>query len=174
MPIETIDAETLQVWLNSDQAILIDVRQPSEYAAQYIPKAVSVPLSAIGKSSLPDHEGRKIVIQCQRGFRSQTACTQLQREMPNMTFYSLGGGIAAWVKKGYPVVGSGRFVMPLDRQVQLTIGMFVFGGSLLAYFVNPQFSLLTGFFGLGLTFAGLTGFCGLARLMAKMPWNVVR
>jgi hypothetical protein len=44
-------------------------------------------------------------------------------------------------------------------------------GSLLAYFVNPLFFLMTGFFGAGLTFAGLSGFCGLAVLMAKMPWN---
>jgi hypothetical protein len=64
-------------------------------------------------------------------------------------------------------------LLPLDRQVQLTIGLGVLIGSLLAYFVNPMFFLLTGFFGAGLTFAGLSGTCGLAMVMAKMPWNQV-
>lgn len=173
MPVESVDAKTLRMWLGNDEAVLIDVRQPAEHNAQHISKAVSIPSSSIGKSNLPDCGGRKIVIQCQRGFRSKSACSQLQREMPDTTLYNLAGGISAWVKAGYPVEGSGRTVMPLDRQVQLTIGLCVLGGSLLAYFVNPQFLFLTGFFGLGLTFAGLTGFCGLARVMAKMPWNAI-
>jgi hypothetical protein len=44
-------------------------------------------------------------------------------------------------------------------------------GSVLGYFVSPKFFLLSGFFGAGLTFAGLSGTCGLAIFMAKMPWN---
>jgi hypothetical protein len=41
----------------------------------------------------------------------------------------------------------------------------------MGYFISPLFFLLSGFFGLGLTFAGATGFCGLARVLALMPWN---
>ena len=85
--------------------------------------------------------------------------------------YNLEGGIAAWAQAGYHVESSGHFFLPLDRQVQLTIGLCVLVGSILAYTVSPIFLFLTGFFGLGLTFAGLTGFCGLALLMARMPWN---
>ncbi|MCI1294357.1 MAG: DUF2892 domain-containing protein, partial [Acetobacter sp.] len=60
---------------------------------------------------------------------------------------------------------------PLDRQVQLIIGLLVLTGSLLGFFVSPWYFLLTGFFGAGLTVAGLTGFCGLARVVAHAPWN---
>lgn len=55
--------------------------------------------------------------------------------------------------------------------MQLTIGLGVFVGSILGYLVSPVFFLLSGFFGAGLVFAGLSGYCGLAILMAKMPWN---
>jgi hypothetical protein len=66
---------------------------------------------------------------------------------------------------------SGKLFLPLDRQVQLAIGLGVFVGSVLGYLVSPNFFILSGFFGAGLVFAGLTGYCGLAVLMAKMPWN---
>jgi hypothetical protein len=55
--------------------------------------------------------------------------------------------------------------------VQLIIGLLVLTGSLLGFFVSPWYFLLTGFFGAGLTVAGLTGFCGLARVVAHAPWN---
>jgi hypothetical protein len=57
------------------------------------------------------------------------------------------------------------------RQVQLVIGVLALTGSLLAIFVNPLFALLPAFLGAGLTLAGSTGWCGLALLLAKMPWN---
>ncbi|MFT3998170.1 MAG: DUF2892 domain-containing protein, partial [Asticcacaulis sp.] len=56
-------------------------------------------------------------------------------------------------------------------QTQLTIGVGLLIATLAALFVHPLFVLLAGFFGAGLTFAGLSGFCGLARLLALMPWN---
>jgi hypothetical protein len=53
----------------------------------------------------------------------------------------------------------------------LTIGICLLAATALAYFVNPLFLFVATFFGAGLTVAGLTGFCGLARVMALMPWN---
>lgn len=57
------------------------------------------------------------------------------------------------------------------RQVQITVGFFVLLASLLAVTVNPAWVYLCMFFGAGLLFAGLSGFCGLALILAKMPWN---
>jgi hypothetical protein len=37
--------------------------------------------------------------------------------------------------------------------------------------VTPGFFALAGFVGAGLTFAGVSGFCGMARLLALLPWN---
>ncbi|MEN3931735.1 rhodanese-like domain-containing protein [Microvirga sp. W0021] len=171
MSILTVDAKTLQGWLANNEAVLVDVREPVEYATQHIPEAVSLPLSQVSMTSLPETDGRKLVLQCKGGARSMAACSSLQKQMPDAVFYSLADGIGGWLQIGGPVIGNGRKVLPLDRQVQLTIGIGLLLFSLLAWFVSPYFILGTGFFGLGLTFAGATGFCGLARLMALAPWN---
>ncbi len=171
MSVQSVDAQSLKTWLDNGEAVLVDVRQPAEYESRHIAHAISLPLSNISAGRLPETAGRKLVIQCKSGMRSGMACKSLQSEMPDAVLYTLNGGLDAWKAAGFPVEGTGKMVLPLDRQVQLTIGLGVFAGSLLAYFVSPLFLLLTGFFGLGLTFAGLTGICGLARLMARAPWN---
>ena len=171
MALKTVDAPTLKHWLDTGEAMLLDVREPAEFKAESIAGATLMPLAQVRKDTLPNHQGKKLVVHCRKGGRGGTACEKLLAEDPNLEIYNLEGGISAWAEAGYPVQSSGKRFLPLDRQVQLTIGLCVLTGSLLAYFVNPLFTILTGFFGAGLTFAGLTGFCGLARIMARMPWN---
>jgi hypothetical protein len=62
-------------------------------------------------------------------------------------------------------------VISLERQVRITAGAIVFTRVLLARFVNFNFIWLAGFVGAGLVFAGVTDFCGMGLLLAKMPWN---
>lgn len=171
MPIKTVDAVTLKRWIDNGEAVVVDVREPAEHAAENIEGATLVPLSSISKQALPDITGKKLVVHCRSGNRGTSACQKLLAEDPSLEIYNLEGGISAWASAGHAVRTSGKFFLPLDRQVQLTIGVFVLTGSFLAYYVNPLFTILTGFFGAGLTFAGTTGYCGLALLMAKMPWN---
>jgi rhodanese-related sulfurtransferase len=59
------------------------------------------------------------------------------------------------------------------RQVQIAAGSLVLLGLILSQLVAPAWILLTWFVGAGLTFAGISGFCGMARLLALMPWNRV-
>jgi hypothetical protein len=54
MTIKNIDALTLRKWLEDDQAILIDVRQPAEHKNQNIAKAKLIPLDEISKEKLPE------------------------------------------------------------------------------------------------------------------------
>lgn len=173
MPINTIDQNTLKSWIEKGEAVLLDVREPAEHAAENIPAAILLPLSSVSKNALPEIAGKKLVVHCKSGKRAGAACEKLLAEDPDLEIYNLEGGISAWSAAGNQVASSGKCFLPLDRQVQLTIGLCVLIGSVLAYFVNPLFFLLTGFFGAGLTFAGLSGYCGLAMVMAKMPWNQV-
>ena len=53
-------------------------------------------------------------------------------------------------------------------------GLMVFVGTLLGAFVNPLWLILPGFVGAGLAFAGITDTCGMAMVLAKMPWNRVK
>lgn len=171
MPIRTVDTTTLKSWIESGEAVVIDVREPAEHAAKSIPGTTLIPLGSISKSKLPQPGGKKLVLHCHSGNRGSTACNKLLAEDPSLEIYNLEGGISAWSGAGHAVKTSNKFFLPLDRQVQLTIGLAVLIGSLLAYFVNPLFTMLTGFFGAGLTFAGASGYCGLAMVMARMPWN---
>ena len=168
---KTVNAATLKEWLAKGEAVLVDVREPAEHAAQNIPGARLVPLSTFTKYKLGDIAGKKVVVHCQAGKRGQMACDKLLAEDPSLEVYNLEGGISAWTESGCGMGGSGKCFIPLDRQVLLLVGTLVLMGSLLGYFVSPYFFLLSGFFGLGLMVAGLTGFCGGALLLAKMPWN---
>lgn len=171
MPLRTVDATTLRKWMDTGEAMVVDVREPAEHQAQSIPDATLLPLATLSKAALPALTGKKLVVHCRRGGRGGTACEKLLAEDPNLEIYNLEGGIEAWAQAGLRTNVSGKFFLPLDRQVQLAIGLCLLIGSVLGYYTTPAFFWLTGFFGLGLTFAGLTGYCGLAMLIAKMPWN---
>ncbi len=171
MTTATVDPKTLKYWLDKGEAVLIDVREPAEYDSEHIEGSTLIPLSRIGSKVMPDHQNKRLVIHCRKGGRGNSACEKIQKELSGTEIYNLEGGIEAWTAAGLHVRTSGKRIMPIDRQTQLTIGLFVVAGSLLGYYYNRSFFLLSGFFGAGLTFAGLTGFCGLARLLARMPWN---
>lgn len=171
MPIKNVDAATLKRWMDSGEAVVVDVREPAEHNAEKIEGATLVPLGAVTKSSVPYCEGKKLVIHCRSGRRGASACEKLLAEDPQLEVYNLEGGISAWGDAGHSIVTSGKFFLPLDRQVQLAIGLMLIASSVLGAIFSPVWFLLTGIIGVGLTFAGLTGFCGLAMLMAKMPWN---
>jgi hypothetical protein len=55
--------------------------------------------------------------------------------------------------------------------VQITAGSILVFGALAAVFLNPLFVLVPAFIGAGLMFAGLSGWCGMAHVLAAMPWN---
>ena len=88
---------------------------------------------------------------------------------------SVEGGTAACDTAGMPVI-RGRKAMSLERQVRIAAGTLVAVGAALAAF-GPDVSWqrigagLAGFVGCGLVFAGVTDTCGMAMLLARMPWN---
>jgi len=170
MTVLDIDVQAAKQWIDSREAILIDVREPAEHASQKIPNAQLHPGGAICFSGIPQTD-KKILIHCQNGMRSRNACQKLMAENNELEVYNIKGGIEAWQQAGLPVEVSDKQILPLDRQVQLTIGLSILIFGLLGYFASPAFALGAAFFGAGLINAGLTGWCGLAKLMAKMPWN---
>jgi hypothetical protein len=85
--------------------------------------------------------------------------------------YVIDGGLNAWRAAGLPSHLDRRQPLPLQRQVQIAAGSLVVAGVLLALLVSPWFALLSGFVGAGLVFAGASGTCALAEVLAMMPWN---
>ena len=62
-------------------------------------------------------------------------------------------------------------VISLERQVRIAAGSLVLIGVILGWFVHRGFFGLSAFVGAGLIFAGITDFCGMGLLLAKLPWN---
>lgn len=153
----------------SGQNQLIDVRSPSEFAAAHIPGAINIPLDQI-ESRLDDLPvGTPLILVCQMGTRARMTATLLEPCQRDLAV--LEGGTTAWIHAGLPTVSNIKARWSLERQVRLGAGLLVLTGVALALTLNPHWLYLSGFIGLGLTFAGLTDICPMAEILARMPWN---
>jgi len=101
--IKSASVEELKQWLENDEAVLVDVRESSEYARGHIEGAVLVPLATVSAENIPSFEGKKLVMQCHSGGRSRTACGMLTKEISDLDVYNLEGGIVEWMQVGYNV-----------------------------------------------------------------------
>ena len=152
-------------------AILVDIREADEHAREHIPGARHHALTRIDRES-PARSGDDVLIfHCRSGARTKGNAPELAAAAPACEAYILDGGLDAWKKAGLPVTLDRSQPIDIMRQVQIVAGSLVLIGVVLGALVSPGFYALSGFVGAGLLFAGASGFCGMARLLAVMPWN---
>lgn len=164
-----ISAQELQTMRKSNGNLkLIDVRSPAEFASENIDGSVNIPLADLPRRMNEIPKEATIVLICRSGMRASQAASILSSAGYNETV--LTGGIVAWRGAGLPV-NKGRACLPLERQVQLVVGLTIITSVLLGAGTSKLFLVLTGFLGCGLTFAALTGNCALAMVLSKAPWN---
>ena len=168
--VQDVEAPTLKMWLERGEALLIDVREPQEYAAEHIPDARLLPLSTFDPARVPQEAGKKVVLHCVMGMRSAQAGQKLL-DAGFMTIYNFRGGLQAWKDAGYTTARGQRKPLSLQRQVQIAAGSLVLLGTLLGVIASPWFLLLSGVVGVGLVYAGVSGTCGMATLLAELPYN---
>lgn len=169
-PIDLSPAE-IQAQMGRGGAVLIDVREPFEYAAERIEGAVPIPLGTIDPEAIRQrYPDKRVIFHCAGGKRSAKACGQFANGKSEAT-YHLPGGIEAWKQAGLPTIKPAAGPIPVMRQVQITAGSLVVLGLALGHFVAQPFYLLSAFIGCGLIFAGVSGWCGMAKAVAWMPWN---
>lgn len=149
-------------------ARLIDIRTTDEHARDYIASAVNLPLDRIGDLL---HEDRPVIFHCKSGMRTASNVAQLAAAAGSARAYIMDGGIDAWRAGGLPTVRDSSLPLEIMRQVQITAGTLVLAGLLLGLFISPAFFGVSAFVGAGLAFAGITGWCGMARMLGFMPWN---
>jgi rhodanese-related sulfurtransferase len=166
-----ISAHDLAAQLAEQRVRVIDVREPMEYASGHIAGSLNVPLARITEADLPSGP---LVLVCHSGNRSSQALSRLLQNGHPHALADLEGGIPAWQQAGQPVRKLNNAPLPLMRQVQIAAGSLVLLGVILSQMLAPGWIWLSGFVGAGLVFAGVSGFCGMARLLAVMPWNRVR
>lgn len=156
--------------LADGRAVLVDIREPDEFRRRHVRGALSRPLSAFEQAHLKIDPGREVVFTCRSGMRTAAVCDRLAAAVSGPA-YVLGGGLDAWAAAGLPVATDAKAPLEMMRQVQIAAGLLVLLGVILGDLVHPAFLAISAFVGAGLTFAGVTGFCGMARLLALAPWN---
>jgi len=101
-PLPSIDAATLQARLNEKpKPLVLDVREPSEYAAGHIAGSTLLPLHQLSSRMRELPKDREIVCVCASGSRSSSAARQLTGA--GYTVLNLSGGMSRWLQAGLPV-----------------------------------------------------------------------
>ena len=148
---------------------VIDVRTPAEYEGLHLEGSTHIPLDILQESRLPvDASDHTHYLLCASGMRARKGCGLLDGKVKG-ELVVIDGGIEALRQQGVTLV-EGRAVISLERQVRIAAGCLVLLGVLLSP-VHPGFIGISAFVGAGLVFAGVTNHCGMALLLAKMPWN---
>ena len=167
MSLPTIDVAGARRLLDQG-AVLVDVREADEHARERVPGARNVPLSRLVEVDAP--AGKAVIFHCRSGARTAANAARLSAAAA-CEAYVLEGGLDAWKKAGLPVAVDRRQPLEIMRQVQIVAGSLVLLGVVLGIWVAPAFLGLSALVGAGLAFAGISGWCGMARLLALMPWN---
>lgn len=158
--------------ISQQKAVLVDIREPMEFAREHIIGARHVPLSGFDKADFSTDSDKAAIFCCKSGMRT---ASNVERILGTgfKTVYLLEGGLDAWRKAGLPLHANKKIPIEIMRQVQITAGSMIVAGTLLGIFVNPAFLAIPAFVGAGLTFAGVSGWCGMAKVLSHMPWNQI-
>ena len=152
---------------------VIDVRTAVEFEGMRVAGAESVPLDRLDPSRFVRGGESGVLVFCQSGARAGRAADRLAGAGVEGCVV-VDGGMDAWVAAGLPAVRGVGGGLPLMRQVQLVVGALGATGAGLAIWVDVRWAWMPLVIGAGLVIAGATGFCGLALVLARMPWNQVR
>lgn len=172
--VQRLDDDTLRSLINnkekSKQLVIIDIREPSEFASEHIAGSKNIPASKLEKIDWSTEKEKTVIVTCRMGHRTKVAEAILLHSGLEK-IYCLSGGLEQWKSCGLPTESDKNAPLDIMRQVQIVTGSLILLSLLFAYVFSPNFLLLAGFVGAGLMMAGVTGFCGMARLLARMPWN---
>lgn len=156
--------------LRAGKAVLVDIREPDEFARSHISGALSVPLGTFEQAHLSVDPDQDVIFTCRTGMRTGANCDRLASRVVGPAFV-LEGGVDGWGKAGLPVVTDAKAPLEIIRQVQIAAGSLVLLGVTLGFAVAPAWFGLSAFVGAGLVFAGVSGTCAMASLLGAMPWN---
>lgn len=174
MAVRTISPNEVHRLASSGKRIeLIDVRTPREFNSVHATVARSLPLDQLDPKAFlaarNGNSGEPLYIICASGMRSANACSKfIAAGFGNV--FSVEGGTSAWARAGLPVVSTKK-TLTVERQTRLVMGVLILTGVVLGFKIHPIGFGLSAFVGAGLIMAGLTDFCPLALLIARMPWN---
>jgi rhodanese-related sulfurtransferase len=166
----TISVDAFSDRLTAGECIqTVDVRSASEFDSGHIPGAINIPAESL-LSRLPDlNLSAPTLLVCHSGDRARVACDSVGQRFLDVAV--LDGGTKAWIQHGRDVVRTTKVGMSLVSQSMLGAGLINLIGVLLTLSFHPAWIGINAFVSIGLILAGSTGFCMMALILAKMPWN---
>lgn len=170
--VSKIQPEAANKLLSQQKAIMVDIREPLEYAREHIIGARHVPLSGFDKADFSGESDKVAIFCCKSGMRTAGNAQKILAT-GFKTVYLLEGGLDSWRKAGLPLHENKKMPIEIMRQVQITAGILILVGTFLGIYTNQNFLIVPAFIGAGFTFAGISGWCGMAKLLALMPWNKI-
>lgn len=173
-PATITTAEFAALLAKGTPVAVLDVRTPAEFAECHVACAKLAPLDALDPKKAADAlkpaDGTPIYLLCKSGNRATKAAEQfIAAGIANVAVVT--GGTEACIAANVPVARGGKATIPLDGQVRIAIGVCILLFSLLARYVHYTFGYLIPAMAVALIVSGLTGFCGMALLLGKAPWN---
>jgi len=172
MTLPTITPREAQQLIGAGAAILVDIRELDEHQRERIPGARHVPLSKLEEADLAAASGQVVIFHCRSGARTMGNGARLAvKAGENCEAFVVEGGLEAWRQAGLPTAVDRRQPIELQRQMQIGAGGMALAGTVLGLGLSPWFLAIPLLVGAGLLFAGLTGFCGMTRVLARAPWN---
>jgi rhodanese-related sulfurtransferase len=99
--IESISPKEASAMYADKKAVIVDVREDSEWNEQHIPGAIHIPLAQLNErlSELKQYKDSTVITQCKTGGRSAKALDEL-KSAGFSKVYNMDGGIMAWDKAG--------------------------------------------------------------------------
>lgn len=165
--------ELKQFWSKNNRSsdiVVLDIREPDEYARERIDGSINIPLSQWDQLDHTLFQDKIVLVHCQSGNRTMQAQHKLS-QLCCKEIFCIAGGLNDWRSCGLGTKCDKKAPLEIRRQVQMIVGMMLLLGVLLSHLVSPYFILITVFFAAGLLFAGITGWCGLANMLMLMPYN---
>lgn len=171
--VQTIAAHTFAEKLKGGAVdCVVDVRTLAEFRTVRLSDACAhIPLDEIDADkvrSVIKDPSKPFYLLCAAGKRARMAAEKLEAAGLTQGIV-VEGGIDACMSCG-TCVQRGK-ALSLERQVRIAAGALVLTGIALDSAGFPLGTFLAGFVGAGLVFAGISGWCGMALLLAKAPWN---
>lgn len=168
--IKQTSVQEINELINGGAPQVIDVREYGEFEAEKVHQAKLVPLSNFERRAEEIDRSQPVYLMCRSGNRAKQAAEKLiKRGFSDV--HVVEGGMQAWSQAGFPTIKGASKVWSLERQVRFAAGSLVVVGVVLSLLIHPYLIALSAFVGAGLVFAAVTDTCGMAMMLAKMPWN---
>lgn len=176
MNAKRISAQEYLKKMDTEPSVTIDLRTPAEHAQENLRHGVLLPVHKLDCEKLnhvlaaESTRDVPVYLLCQSGQRAELAVNNLAGKT-NHELIIIDGGLNALKQCGVETAQNKSSVISLERQVRIAAGTMVLTTVVAGFFIHVAFYALAGIVGAGLMFAGITNTCGMAMVLARMPWN---